>query len=82
MSFFVGLRKRVCLGALLVACVVPAAFGAKPSMEELFWQRSWGAIDQRVAQEGSYLSLSEHEMAIQNNIISIHFISPYRLSAA
>ena len=59
MSFFVGLRKRVCLGALLVACVVPAAFGAKPSMEELFWQRSWGAIDQRVAQEGSYLSLSD-----------------------
>lgn len=59
MRHFFILAKLLCGGILLVGSLVSGACGAQPSMEELFWQRAWGAIDQRVTQEGNFLSLSD-----------------------
>jgi len=59
MRIFPDLLKRLG-GAVAWAS---GAFGGAPSMEELFWKRAWGAVEQRVIQEGIFLSLSDATFA-------------------
>ena len=63
MRIFPDLLKRLGGAVLLAVAWASGAFGGAPSMEELFWKRAWGAVEQRVIQEGNFLSLSDATFA-------------------